>query len=1210
MLTELGDAETLLGIDGTYPDAARAVASGLGAGLPRRRLMRYYYPGPRLPHGDPADGLRPIAEHIVRAAYASVSADVVHVNSLFEGFVEHAAGLGSLAGLPGAISSATLYDLIPLKFPDQYLVDPAYRAWYERKVACLSDFDVLLCLSEATKRDAIELLGIPEARLSVIHAGVADHFKPATDLAATRARVRLRFGIRGRFALYTGNDDYRKNIEGAVVAFAKVPKAARRGVQLVLNQVGDRHKLMKLARSCGLSADDVVITGRVSDSDLIELLQSCDVFFFPSLYEGFGLPLLEGMACGAPVIAGNNSSLPEVLDRADSLFDANCALDTARLLERVLVDDAFSDMLRSVGPARAAAFTWRKCAQASVQAWTAARARPAVKDGAIGPARRRIAVVTPLPPDQSGIADYAAEILPALAEHADVEVFTTANVQALGAIPVHPWTALPQQAARFDQVVYQFGNSPFHGGMADLIKDIPGVVVLHDFFLSSMYWHKQCHEGFPDVFRAELASGHGRRAVQVHDAGGEDRREARERYPACRSVVEGADAVIVHSAHSLALCRDYYPGIRRGPWSVLPMPIAARGMPGDDAWRAARQRLGIGDGELLLVSFGFMADTKLNLELLKALRAEGFTGRRHIRLVFVGQAAGGAYGERVASEIADHPLRDRIRITGFASAESYADYLAAADIAIQLRTGSRGETSKAVLDCLAHGLPLIVNTHGSFAELPDDVVVKVPDQFSAPELTEALAGLIVAPSRRTELSSRAKQHVLAHHAPGQVAVAYLAAIEASLASRRERTGQALVSPLVDGLIAAGGRDDDLFAIEHALAETVEAQSPGRLLVDLSEVVANDYGTGIHRVVRNLARELALCDSALAAPVRLVAHTPAGDLVSAEAFGEARLGLPRSADAESGWCTVQAGDDFFMLDSAWENPERFLPTIARVRAKSGRNIAMLYDLIPLRFPQYCVDFMPKVFEYWLRFIVRECDVILCISRTVADDLAAWIASNGAEHRPGLAIGHNLLGSDLDGDVAIGAYPTGPGRTQSFLESPGPVTLMVGTVEPRKRHDLALDAFETLWRAGSRQRLLIVGRPGWNVDALMHRINHHPELGKRLRWLEDASDAELAQAYAGAERVLMASDAEGFGLPIIEAARHGRPLLLSGIDVFREIAGDAADYFAAGDAADLAQALGRAPRPMDLPTDRFPDWAKCAHSFFETLGRGRWDHVHDA
>ena len=119
-------------------------------------------------------------------------------------------------------------------------------------------------------------------------------------------------------------------------------------------------------------------------------------------------------------------------------------------------------------------------------------------------------------------------------------------------------------------------------------------------------------------------------------------------------------------------------------------------------------------------------------------------------------------------------------------------------------------------------------------------------------------------------------------------------------------------------------------------------------------------------------------------------------------------------------------------------------------------------------------------------------------------------------------------------------------------------MVGTIEPRKCHELALDAMEILWTRGSDICLVLVGKKGWLVDKLWRRINQHPLLSKKLYLFEAASDSELSYLYQNAKGLLMLSRGEGFGLPLIEAAKFGTPILCSDLPVFREVCGDNAYY----------------------------------------------------
>jgi len=380
-----------------------------------------------------------------------------------------------------------------------------------------------------------------------------------------------------------------------------------------------------------------------------------------------------------------------------------------------------------------------------------------------------------------------------------------------------------------------------------------------------------------------------------------------------------------------------------------------------------------------------------------------------------------------------------------------------------------------------------------------------------------------------------------------------------------------------------------------------AGGPRRLLIDLSEVVTVDYGTGIHRVVRNLTRALLCNPDARTWTCVPVAHDADGSMHSAHPYAVDRLGVPSMTEFSDS--PAQRGDVLLLLDSAWENPQRFLSSIERTRAAGGLAGAFVYDLIPLRFPQYCVDFMPPIFERWLRFVVAHCDFLVCISRAVADDLDGWIDQCDPVVREGLRIGHVYLGSDIE------EAPASDEASAAMREAMdgGRAVLMVGTVEPRKRHDLALAAFEGAWAEGSDLRLVIAGKRGWNVEDLVARIRRSPWFGRRLFWIEGPTDQDLSYAYAHALRLLQASDAEGFGLPIVEAAHYATPLLLSGIPVFREIAGGEADYFTPGDMDALRSWISiGAPRPRPSSPRLAITWQESAGRLLELLEGGPWDH----
>jgi glycosyltransferase involved in cell wall biosynthesis len=243
-------------------------------------------------------------------------------------------------------------------------------------------------------------------------------------------------------------------------------------------------------------------------------------------------------------------------------------------------------------------------------------------------------------------------------------------------------------------------------------------------------------------------------------------------------------------------------------------------------------------------------------------------------------------------------------------------------------------------------------------------------------------------------------------------------------------------------------------------------------------------------------------------------------------------------------------------------------------------------------------MDARFADWLRVVAAEADDVLCISRTVADEAGAAMAAP-AGRSPRIA--HFPLGCDL---VALT-----PPRRGLPVRQPGHVRcLMVGTVEPRKGYAQALDAFEAMWARGIPVELAVVGRAGWQVERLLARLASHPERDRRLHWIQGADDAELLAAYRDCDVLLAASEGEGYGLPLVEAAALGLPVLARDLPVFREVAGEGAEFFRGAGAADLDSAVcewitfrsrGETPDPARIGTHT---WRESAEALAAALMGG--------
>ena len=243
---------------------------------------------------------------------------------------------------------------------------------------------------------------------------------------------------------------------------------------------------------------------------------------------------------------------------------------------------------------------------------------------------------------------------------------------------------------------------------------------------------------------------------------------------------------------------------------------------------------------------------------------------------------------------------------------------------------------------------------------------------------------------------------------------------------------------------------------------------------------------------------------------------------------------------------------------------------QLRAKDVRISFMVYDILPISDPQFFPAGMGRAHANWLRAIAENADQLICISQDVADRTVAWIRKNLEKSKDTICCSAVHLGADVNAAIPSKGLPTDAPHVLEQLER-YPTFLMVGTIEPRKGYLQTLKAFERLWREGAEINLIIVGKDGWKNAEIVQGLGGSPELGKNLFWLEGISDEYLEKIYAASSCLIAASEGEGFGLPLIEAARHKLPILARDIPVFREVAGDHAAYFSGLAPEDLARAV---------------------------------------
>jgi glycosyltransferase involved in cell wall biosynthesis len=1181
-----GKHDIILALSSLFPDTIEPIRAAFDGLLPQENIRVWYAPGPVLESAPGNDARREAAELIREAFLASLQPDVIHIGSLFEGYVDDAVtSIGKFD--QNTPVSVALYDLIPFLNPDLYLKpNPSFAKYYERKIQFLKQAKAYIAISDFTRSEALHHLNLPDASVVNVSTAIEDAFARQQIGYKLANETKAKFGLTKPFVLYTGGADERKNLPRLIQAYAALPAVVRAEHQLVFTGKmpdGNIAQFKKLAKTAGLKSHELFFINHVSDKELVQLYNLCTLYVFPSWHEGFGLPALEAMACGAVVIGANTSSLPEVIGNNDALFDPFDVTAITAKMQQALTDEGFREDLLARAKEQVKTFSWDSTAKRAFLAWESIPS--AVKPdyfsqsmaetklyaslaphATLLPAQDRLVLVSSIALNQQ--AGIERQILVDVSELCQRDAATGVQRVVRGYLRwllqsppagfrIEPVYATRERGYHYAREYTQYflghekllsADEPIRWQRGDLFF---GLDMQHHIQLAQQSFYQQLRQDgvtvkfliydllpiqLPDLFKDYGAS---------------------ELHADWLSMVAEMDGAISISKATADAYHDWLSNssIRQAKnfqndWVHIGADIdgsrPSTGLPKDAS--AILKSIQSSPAFLTVSTLEPRKGQQQVLEAFEQLWKEG----QDLNLVFVGQQ--GWKVEALTKQIEGHTEFGKRLFWLKGISDEYLEQIYGASTCLIAASLNEG-FGLPLIEAARHGIPIIARDIPVFREVAGDSAYYFSD-LNADVLAKALKDWLVL---------------------------FRAGQQPNVRRMRWSTWQQSSEKLKTALVA-----------QHY---------PRRqLLVDISELVQRDAKTGIQRVVRNVLREW-LSNPPEGWRIEPVYATVEQPYRYAREFTAQFLGSVID-DVIDEPVDYAPGDVFFGLDLQPQVQVAHADFYQKLRRHGVVVKFLVHDLLCIQQPESFGEGAADGFSSWLG-VVAESDGAICVSRAVAQELGEWMKSRSWKRLRSFSLNWSHNGVEIKKIQSIGVLSSNVtsvfDRIQSKLSF-----LMVGTLEPRKGHAQVLDAFEQLWREGLAVNLVIVGKQGWLADELVARLRSHSELNNRLSWLEAINDEYLEAVYAGSTCLIAASYGEGFGLPLIEAAQHKLPIIARDIHVFREVAGEHAYYFSAQTPNDLAHAIGdwlslfkkqQHPSSNDMP---WMTWKESASTLFKRLG----------
>jgi glycosyltransferase involved in cell wall biosynthesis len=668
----------------------------------------------------------------------------------------------------------TFYDLIPFIFEEYYLNNwPAnLKEDYLGRLMSLNEIgDCILPISNCTKNDLINLLNIDPSKIQTVYLGI--------ERGNYSRENKFSDPTREKYILYVGGFDPRKNMMNSILAFKRLTEKypypnLKYYIVCDCDQI-TRDNFSAYIKDQSL-LEKVVLTGYMSDRELSMLYKNAELLFFPSLYEGFGLPIIEAMAAGTPVAASNRSSIPELVGDAGLLFDPENIDDMALKLHQILSDPELRERLISNGLQISKKFSWEKTAKQYLDIIeglpSAGISERSHKIATVKESKLKIAYFSPIHPQISGISQYSKELLLELKKYADIDLFLDKNV-----IPLEPEIIKNfryfcyddfknmVKTENYDAILYHIGNNPLHEYIYWTSLRYPGITVLHDYVLHPFIKHITLDKSKKIHYLIEILHAYPNKIgniIKKYIIDGPNSINVLE-YPLNERIPRTSKKVIVHSKYVKSLLKRYS-NVYIIPHGRNPVYYSENDIVNN------KISLQLNNDDILVSIFGFMNPNKridVVIRVFNRLQSE-FS---NIRLLLVG-----LINSDVIEKVKDKS--GNIDVIGYVTEDVYYRYLTVSDIIINLRYPTMGETSGTLLDAMAFGKPVIVSNVGSYKETPDNCCWKVDlDENEEELLYQFLKELIRNRKLREVMGKNGREFIARNHKWEKIALQYIQTIE-------------------------------------------------------------------------------------------------------------------------------------------------------------------------------------------------------------------------------------------------------------------------------------------------------------------------------------------------------------------------------------------------------------------------------------------------